>query len=592
MAEAADLIMGGAVDSNSKHFSEDYCRSFLKVMHQLRRDEVFCDVQMKVENTVFSCHKVVLMASSPYFFAMFISNMAEHDKDTVDIGGVSHEIFSVLLDFIYSGEIKVTEDNCEELFIAADMFSIKEIISICSKFLKEKLQPENCIGIYKFADTVSCSFLKREAESYIHKNFLKVTQEEEFLNLEKKALLHILESECLHVENEYQVFKAAMNWIQHSPLERRKLIFDVMAPIRFPIISEAQMDKYLASLSDSELSIKIALQKILGDFKSERKSFGLLDTKLHTIKHHLTVPRKCSRKNIYLCGGFTRPAGGRWSDAKTLNTVERYDTFYKTWHESPGFQFHRSALGAGVLEGQVCIVGGENDMLILDSVESYDPVTYEWKSLPGLTTPRCGLGVCSIDNCLYAVGGWIGSEIGGTVEKYDPELQKWSVIAHCRSLKCWMGVTADKGLIYVVGGCNDLGDELKCVESFNPTTKEWITLADLNIKRSYTGVTFLDDCLYAVGGWNEPHGALQSVEKYNFDKGYWIEVAPLSAPRAAASVVVVNNMIYAMGGRNSSQDFSAPCTLDTVEGYDPRCDSWIDMGNMLSSRCEAAAVII
>jgi actin-binding protein IPP len=179
-----------------------------------------------------------------------------------------------------------------------------------------------------------------------------------------------------------------MDWILQKTLERRKHIFDVLAPIRFPVISDAQMDKYLSSLGESELSIKVALQKILNDFKSERKTFGLIDSKMKSLKHHLMVPRRCARKNIYLCGGFTRLKGDRWSDAKTLNTVERYDTFYKTWHESPSFQFHRSALGAGVLEGQVCVVGGENDMLILDSVETYDPVTYEWKTLPGMTSPR------------------------------------------------------------------------------------------------------------------------------------------------------------------------------------------------------------
>lgn len=179
-----------------------------------------------------------------------------------------------------------------------------------------------------------------------------------------------------------------MDWILQNPLEKKKHIFEVMAPIRFPIISEAQMDKYLSSMCETDLSIKIALQKILHDFKSERKSYGLLDSKLKCVKHYLTVPRKCSRKNIYLCGGFTRQKGGRWSDAKTLNTVERFDTFCKTWHDCPSFQFHRSALGAGVVDGHVCVVGGENDMLILDSVETYDPVTYEWKSLPGMTSPR------------------------------------------------------------------------------------------------------------------------------------------------------------------------------------------------------------
>jgi hypothetical protein len=48
--------------------------------------------------------QVVLMAGSPYFHAMFINNMAEHDKQSIDIGGVSKQIFSIILEFLYSGK--------------------------------------------------------------------------------------------------------------------------------------------------------------------------------------------------------------------------------------------------------------------------------------------------------------------------------------------------------------------------------------------------------------------------------------------------------------------------------------------------------
>lgn len=150
------------------------------------------------------------------------------------------------------------------------------------------------------------------------------------------------------------------------------------------------MDSFISGLSDTDLSIKVALQKLVTDFRLDKKTPQSSDKKSkcpHIKPFHL-VPRRCSRKNIYVCGGFTRPKGGRWSDAVTLNTVDRYDTFYKRWHECPSFQFHRSALGAGVLNGRVCVVGGENDMLILDSVETYDPVTYEWTCVAGMTSPR------------------------------------------------------------------------------------------------------------------------------------------------------------------------------------------------------------
>ena len=62
-------------------------------------------------------------------------------------------------------------------------------------------------GIYLFSDAISCSCLTRDAEAYINKNFLKVVQEEEFMDLPKESLVHFLHSENLRVENEFQVFK-------------------------------------------------------------------------------------------------------------------------------------------------------------------------------------------------------------------------------------------------------------------------------------------------------------------------------------------------------------------------------------------------
>ena len=48
------------------------------------------------------------------------------------------------------GEVDVSEDNCEDLLAAADMFAMNEVMTACSTFLKERLQPENCIGKYVF----------------------------------------------------------------------------------------------------------------------------------------------------------------------------------------------------------------------------------------------------------------------------------------------------------------------------------------------------------------------------------------------------------------------------------------------------------
>lgn len=72
----------------------------------------------------------------------------------------------------------------------------------------------------------------------------------------------------------------------------------------------------------------------------------------------------------------------------------------------------------------------------------------------------------------------------------------------------------------------------------------------------------------------------------------WVEVAPMSTARAGVSVSAVNGFLYAVGGRAASRDFSAPVTVDSVEIYDPHLDTWTEVGNMITSRCDGGLAVL
>ena len=83
--------------------TKEYYESFFSTLYQLRQDSLFCDIKLQVGDDTFTAHRIVLMAGSAYFHAMFASDMAEHSKEIVTIGGVTPKIFQALLDFIYTG---------------------------------------------------------------------------------------------------------------------------------------------------------------------------------------------------------------------------------------------------------------------------------------------------------------------------------------------------------------------------------------------------------------------------------------------------------------------------------------------------------
>lgn len=70
---------------------------------------------------------------------------------------------------------------------------------------------------------------------------------DDFRGLSKDQLVKILRSEELRIEDEYQVFTAAMNWVLHDVPKRKKHIVEVLEPVRFPLLSPQRLFKYIES---------------------------------------------------------------------------------------------------------------------------------------------------------------------------------------------------------------------------------------------------------------------------------------------------------------------------------------------------------
>nr|XP_048299904.1 actin-binding protein IPP isoform X2 [Myodes glareolus] len=528
---------------DSSFSSDKHAQLILAQINKMRNGQHFCDVQLQVGKETFHAHRLVLAASSPYFAALFTGGMKESSRDIVQILGVEAEIFQLLLDFIYTGLVNIAVNNVQELIVAADMLQLTEVVNLCCDFLKGQIDPQNCIGLFQFSEQIACHDLLEFTENYIHVHFLEVHSGEEFLALTKDQLIKILRSEELSIEDEYQVFLAAMQWILKDLGKRRKHVVEVLDPIRFPLLPSQRLLKYIEGVSD--FNLRVALQTLLKEYcevcksPKENKFCSFLQTSK-------VRPRKKARKYLYAVGGYTRLQGGRWSDSRALSCVERFDTF-----------------------------------------------SQYWTTVSSLHQARCGLGVAVLGGMVYAIGGgWVGAEIGNTIERFDPDENKWEVVGNMAVPRYYFGCCEMQGLIYVIGGISNEGLELRSFEVYDPLSKRWSPLPPMGTRRAYLGVAALNDCIYSIGGWNETQDALHTVEKYSFEEEKWVEVASMKVPRAGMCVVAVNGLLYVSGGRSSSHDFLAPGTLDSVEVYNPHSDTWTEIGNMITSRCEGGVAVL
>ncbi len=82
-----------------------YATTVLRNLERQFQEQQLCDVSLVVGDRVFHAHRTVLAASSPYFHAMFTGNLAEKAQSEIPLDGVSPDVFSKLLQFIYSGRV-------------------------------------------------------------------------------------------------------------------------------------------------------------------------------------------------------------------------------------------------------------------------------------------------------------------------------------------------------------------------------------------------------------------------------------------------------------------------------------------------------
>lgn len=57
--------------------TNSHAKSILNAMNSLRKSNTLCDITLRVENTDFPAHRIVLAACSDYFCAMFTSEVTQ-----------------------------------------------------------------------------------------------------------------------------------------------------------------------------------------------------------------------------------------------------------------------------------------------------------------------------------------------------------------------------------------------------------------------------------------------------------------------------------------------------------------------------------
>uniref|UniRef100_A0A8C9RM30 Kelch like family member 2 n=1 Tax=Scleropages formosus TaxID=113540 RepID=A0A8C9RM30_SCLFO len=523
------------VTINPRHMKKAF-----KVMNELRSQNLLCDVTIVAEDVEIAAHRVVLAAGSPYFHAMFTGEMSESRAKRVRIKEMDGWTLGTLIDYVYTAEIQVTEENVQVLLPAAGLLQLQDVKKACCEFLGTQLHPTNCLGIRAFADMHACTELLNQANSFAEQHFSEVVQGEEFLNLGIEHVCSLIASDKLTIPSEEKVFEAVISWVNHDKDVRQEHMAHLMEHVRLPLLSR----EYLVQRVEEESLVKNS--SACKDYLIEAMKYHLLPadqrSMMKTIRTRMRTP--VSHPKVMMVVGGQAP--------KAIRSVECYDFEEERWYQVAELPSRRCRAGVVYMGGIVYAVGGFNGSLRVRTVDSYDPTKDQWSCVASMQDRRSTLGSAVLNGLLYAVGGFDGST----------------------------------GILYAVGGYDGATRQcLSTVEAYNPKTNEWTYIAEMSTRRSGAGVGVLKGLLYAVGGHDGPL-VRKSCEVYDAATNSWKQVADMNMCRRNAGVCAVNNLLYVIGGDDGS------CNLASVEYYNPSTDKWTLLPSCMSTGRSYAGVTV
>ncbi|XP_035683134.1 kelch-like protein 30 [Branchiostoma floridae] len=474
----------GSCTFGIKYKNYDLCAELTRQ----RKSGEFVDVVVEVEGREFPCHRAVL-AVTPYFQTMFSSNLMESRARVITLHDIDSESFSKILDFVYTGEILIGEDDVQDILQAAHMLQAEEVLECCQKFIKKNLCPSNCVGVMRLADMYGLCGLKTIARSRAVSQFSEVGQSEEFLSLSTQQLLDLLEDKELQVENEDDVVLSVIRWLNHNPESRKTeacRILPVLCLSRVRVSVLEKLEAHPAIQESPKCLVKVIATKeghfsgspqLMADTEKEddgrKPSSGSSDDlalivggwKTVTQEHYSENPTPPTPLQSIICmdidrkqcyhvtdlptpivgcmsvasaGRYLYVTGGRASsllhpDPGVSNNPSkqafRYDFATDTWTRLPDMPRGRAGHQSAIVDGKLFLVGGDTTATLFNmfSMECFDIEAEAWIQPPKVPAiiPSPNLKVIACGGKLVLIQG-LRKKGRFCVHALDVKTQHWT----------------------------------------------------------------------------------------------------------------------------------------------------------------------
>lgn len=500
---------------------EDLQSKSFSTFAAMRHREEFCDVTIMAGGKNLKGHRIVLVATIPYFKTVFRYNMEEL-KDEIAIEGIDPVALEALINFAYTSKLKI-KSSCLRSVLEASMYLQMDYVTNCAvQFLTRQMNPENVFAIRSCAEDIYNDNLLENADCYIREHFDEVSATSMFLKLPFRVVKDLVCKGNLNILREANIFKSVVKWVKFCEFGRSFHLPELLHNIRMHLMSPEDI---VNCISEETLVRKRSSCMYIID---QAKSYHLLSRR--------DGGRSCEElgKGCFTPNGFT--VLGRYSRERHTNFID--------------------SLGYGLYS--VCL----SDTFML-RINYFDQNDDKW-------IPLCDLinmypcYIASNEQRVYIIHYAFVTILN--LEKMEDSYTTFA------KTPAFAGITVHNQKIYFFGGGYvNIGNEVLYLDA---QSLKCVHEGYMCRQRKCPGIASLENTIYITGGLSKGRETvLRAAEKYDTTTGLSTEISPMLKGRWKHSCCTLQGKIYACGGLRRRDCFETSFTT-TCQVYDSWVDKW------------------
>ncbi|KAI5635227.1 BTB/POZ domain-containing protein [Phthorimaea operculella] len=204
-------------ETDSTDWQVNYPEIKMRSAHLLRSGE-WADCSFQFESGAgeaapsLAAHRLILAMASPVFAAMFYGRVGDKEEP-IHISDIDHAVFSSMLDYIYTDEVKITGlEMASELFRVANKYILVHLERKCINYLFENLSPEKACYVYEFSCMYNEEELKKKCVKIFQTRTLDVIKAKTFKDAQLETLKTIYSLDTLSINSELDLFEALVEY--------------------------------------------------------------------------------------------------------------------------------------------------------------------------------------------------------------------------------------------------------------------------------------------------------------------------------------------------------------------------------------------